>query len=178
MIEKISGSGNENFKAHSYCELTILATGSFFVLIDGEVQPPKKRYYLNKDQHFELETNKSVRWTYSIATISPRNEVNSGEKLVEVIEDNELSLEDRLRSEMMAKLSILADRQNLDTFEDDDDFDDDFEEDQLSHYEKKEMVEEYLIDNNLTSEDILNPKIKNSAPQEKKEETPPADPVT
>ncbi|WP_373033915.1 hypothetical protein [Sulfurovum sp.] len=163
MIETLNGKGNDKFTAHAYTEISVIATGNYHIVIDDEIQSPSKRYYVKKGQVFEILADKTTRHTIHLATIQSRNEINSGEKLVEVIGDDEISIEDRLRSQMMAELSRLASAQGLDTYEDDNDFADNFDEDILSPYETKEMVEEYLLDNNLTAEQLLNPESRSSS---------------
>lgn len=176
-METLNGKGNDKFIAHSYTEISVVATGDHHVVIDDEIQTPKKLHYANKGQTVEILADESVRHTIRLSTLQSRNEINSGEKLVEIIDDSEISMEDRLRSQMMAELSRLASAKGLDTYEDDNDFHDDFEDDNLSSYEKKEMVEEYLIDNNITTNEML--ENKKSAPQVSlKEETSTSNPET
>lgn len=172
MIETFNGKGEYEFTPETSVSVTIATTASFNVIVDdsiiGPVSSTDRRFKLTvyADQHFTLLT--TDRYTITMDVLPNRNEINSGDKLVEVIDDSELSMEDRLRSQMMAQLSILAEKQNLDSYDDDDDFDDDFDEDPLSSYEKKEMAEEYLLDNDLH----VGPNgelQKNSAPQISKE---------
>lgn len=167
-MEKFNGYGDENFVAHSHCVVSVVATGSYYVVIDDEVQPTKRYYNVKKDQAFELLADKKTRWTYTLASVPSRGEINSGEKLVEVIPDGEISMEDRFRAMMMAEVSKLADRQGLDTFEDDNDYDFPEEDDPLSIYEKREMVEEYLAENGTTPAEVLAGNKENTAkaPQE------------
>lgn len=162
MIENINGKGNDEFEAQSNCVLKGRTMDEFSLIINGAIVAPNNsterwfKTFLNPGDKMELYT--SGHWTYNIALLKSSGEKNSGEILLD--EDEEMSMYDRLRAEMMQKISDYADSKGLDSFEDDDDFDDDFESEHLSHYEKKEMAEEWLRDNNMTSDQLLNPKLK------------------
>jgi len=85
-----------------------------------------------------------------VIPVSSRYESGGGEKLVEVIDDSELSMYDRLRAEMLAKISEVADARGEESFEEANDleFEDDDSDIPLTPYEYHEMVEEHLRDDN------------------------------
>lgn len=72
-------------------------------------------------------------------------EIPSGEKLVEIIPEEEMSLYDRLRGEMMQYLSDMSDKRGDESFEEANDFDIDDEDYDipLTPYEYNDMIEEY-----------------------------------
>jgi hypothetical protein len=83
--------------------------------------------------------------TLEATPLAARAETPSGDKLVEVVEDSEISIYDRLRAEMLSMMSEKAEAKGYDSWEDDEDYE--FEDDldgstPLTPYEYVELVEE------------------------------------
>lgn len=88
---------------------------------------------------------------------------SGGEKMVEIIPDHELSMYDRLRSELVSMMSEYADKSGHESYEEASDLDLDEDDDvPLTPYEFQDMKEEYLREN-----------ADSEQPEEIKESVPP-----
>jgi len=111
-------------------------------------------------EHFLFQIPKDAEATLKVEFLPLRYESNNGEQLAIDVDTSEMSMYDRLRNDLLVKISEYADSKGLDTLYDDDDME--FEEDNsdvpLTPYEYKEMQEEYLSDekvNDVSQESVV-----------------------
>lgn len=147
--------GSTDFVSDENAFVTIRATGEFTIFdakmnILGPKHSTDREFHLfmHEAESIIIEADDKVRLTLLVEDKPPRGEVVSSESLVEIIPASEMSLEDRLRGEFMAKLNAIAEARDMDTFEDDADYEDDedFDDTPLTPYEYEVMKEEHLVE--------------------------------
>ena len=104
------------------------------------------RYFKRKfEKDTELHITCDGIFSLNENIISPRREIPSGEKLVEIIPEDEMNMYDRLRAELLQVMSDMSSKKGDETFDESDDYE--LEEDDdtpLTPYEFADMKEEYL----------------------------------
>ena len=102
---KYSGNGNHDIHFEEDSLLTVRTTKEFTIIIGEDITAPNK----STDRYAQIEVKKGelvhliTDEHYTIITKEKANryEENNGENLVEVIPENEMSLYDRLRQDMI-----------------------------------------------------------------------------
>lgn len=104
----------------------------------------KKRTKKDEEYYFDFEGNIALE-IHSIKT----HDSSGGDKMVEIIPESELSMYDRLRSELLSMMSEVSEKHGDESYEEANDLEIDDEDDDipLTPYEFHDMKEEYLKEN-------------------------------
>lgn len=109
----------------------------------------KSRFPKGTELFVDFEGNCALQHFYINSS-----EIGGGDKLVEIIPDNEISMYDRLRSEMLNMMSDISDKRGDESLEEASDLElDEDDETPLTPYEYQDMAEEYLIENPPTNQE-------------------------
>jgi hypothetical protein len=153
MIEWITSEDDLHYKAELRTKFQIRTMGLFTILVNGVIVGPSTtnsrfmEYTLAAGDELELVT--TGKYSYCTFELPPNGEVVSSESMVEILEEGEMSMYDRLRQEVISSMSAYADQRGYDSFDEADDFELDDDEDNmlpLTNYEFAAVQEEIPLE--------------------------------
>lgn len=152
-MEQINGKGNLLYEANTRMRVSIHTTGEFHLLLNDRIVAPNNandrfaQKELNVNDRLELVMETENRYSMVIKELPNRGEVVSSESMVEIIPEEEMSMYDRLRADMLGAISKFAEAKGMDNYENDNDFEMEEEENLINTpYEYQAMVDEYPIE--------------------------------
>ena len=149
----INGKGNSALCVDFPITILIKCSKEFTAFINDEIVAPKKstdrvvRLQLKANDNLEIETE--GRTTLDFTEIKSSGERNSGESQVEIIEDENLNMYERMKADIMRSVSGYANEKGMDTLDEEDDYELDEEDDNqapMTEYEYQDMVEEFYVE--------------------------------